>query len=86
MKILITAPTVAPSLDGTQHLPRNTLADLEQSAAHAIVAAGRGLYIEPKDDPTTRGNAPGRNTASETQVQAVREALKAAAKAAKAAD
>lgn len=84
MKLLITSPTVAPSLDGPQHLVRNSLADLEPAAAHGIVTAGRGLYIDPKDDPTTRGNAPGRNTASDAQVQAVRDALKAASKTAKA--
>lgn len=84
MKILITSDTVAPSIDGPQHLGRNTLADLEGTSAHGIVNAGRGLYIDPKDDPTTRGNAAGRYTASEAQVQAVRDAMKAAAKGGKA--
>lgn len=81
MKLLITSPTVAPSLDGAQHLGLNTLVDLDAASAHGIVAAGRGLYLDAKDDPTTRGNAPGRNTASEAQVSAVRDALKAAGKA-----
>lgn len=76
MKLLITHNTITPSMDGPTHLPGNSLADVERDNAQALVQAGKALYIDAKDDPTTRGNAPGRWTASEAQVAAVRDALR----------
>ena len=52
MKLLITAPTFAPSLDGPTFLGGNSFADLEEDNARAVVAAGKGLYIDGKDDKT----------------------------------
>ena len=78
MKILITQDTFAPSMDGPVHLPAMSLAEMDTDMARAVVTAGKGLYIEPKDDPTTRGNATGRWTASEAQVSFAREAVAAA--------
>lgn len=80
MKILITQACAAPSMDGPVHLDANTLVEIETDNAHAIVAAGKGLYIDPKDDRSRTKVS----TASETRVEAVRAALAAAAKAAKA--
>jgi len=76
MKLIVTQDTFAPSMDGPTFLPANSLVELETASARGVVEAGKGLYIEPKDDPTTRGNAPGRWTASAEQVAAIRAALK----------
>lgn len=84
MKILITLATFAPSLDGATYLPAGTLAEVETDTARAITVAGKGLYVDGKDDPTRRGNAPGAFTASEQQITAAREALAALKKQAKA--
>lgn len=75
MKLLITQDTFAPSMDGPVYLAANSLAELETDAARAIATANKGLYIDPKDDPGTRGNAAGSRTATESQVAAVRAAL-----------
>lgn len=82
MKVLIIAPCAAPSIDGPQHLPENTLQELETDVVHAIVHAGKGLYVDQKDDPS-RAKV---RTAGEGRIEAVRQAMKAASKAAKAAD
>ena len=76
MKILITQDCAAPSMDGALHLPANTLTELETDVVRAIVHAGKGLYVDPKDDPSKiKGQ-----TASEARIEAVRRALKAAKK------
>lgn len=80
MKTLIVQDCAAPSMDGPVHLAANSVADLETDDVRALVHAGRALYIDPKDDPS-RLKA---NTAPEARVAAVRDALKAAAKQAKA--
>lgn len=76
MKVLITQDCAAPGLDGPQHLSANSIADLEAEVVRAIVHAGRGLYVDPKDDPSKIKA----QTAPEARVEAVRKALKAAAK------
>ncbi len=78
MKLVITADTFAPSVDGPVPLAANTLVDqLAPDTAHAIVRAGKGLYVDKKDDPT-RGNG---YTASAEYVRLVVDAAKAADKA-----
>ena len=73
MKILITVATFAPSLDGPTLLDANTFADLEEDSARAIVAAGKGLHVDGKDDKT-RGKA---FTASAERINATVAALRA---------
>jgi hypothetical protein len=85
MKLLITAPTFAPSMDGPVYLADNTFADADADTAHALVAAGKALYVDAKDDRTKRGDHPGMFTASAERVQLVSAALAAEKKAAKAA-
>lgn len=80
MKILITQDCACPSMDGPVHLDANSLVDVETDNARAIVAAGKALYIDPKDDPS-RAKV---STASESRVEAVRAALAAARKGKKA--
>ena len=82
MKILVTQDTFAPSMDGPVFLAANTLAELETDSARGAVVAGRALYIDAKDDPTTRGTQAGRWTAPEPLVDAARQALKKKPKAA----
>lgn len=79
MKLLITQACAAPTMDGTVHLDANTLVDIEPDNGHAIVAAGKGLYIDPKDDRSRTKTS----TASEARVELVRNALAAGRKAAK---
>ena len=79
MKILITHDCAVPAMDGPAHVDANTLADLETDTARAVVAAGKGLYVDPKDDPS-RAKV---STASEARIEAVRAAIAAARKAAK---
>ena len=80
MKILITAATFAPSLDGPTFLDGNTFADLEEDSARSVVAAGKGLHVDAKDDKTRSKTF----TAGKERVDAVLAAIKAAAKTAKA--
>jgi hypothetical protein len=80
MKLLITAACAVPSMDGPQHLEPNILVDVDTDMARALVHAGRGLYIDPKDDPS-RAKV---HVAPESRVEAIRQAGKAAAKAQKA--
>ena len=80
MKILITQDCAAPSLDGSVHLPANSLVEVEADTARALVHAGRALYVDPKDDPSRIKQ----NTAPESRVEAVRSAIKAQAKTVKA--
>lgn len=84
MRMLITGDTFAPSLDGPVFLPINSMADMEADSAKRIAQAGRGLFIDAKDDPTRRGTAAGQFTATAEQVKAATEAAQAAEKAAKA--
>jgi hypothetical protein len=79
MKLLITTDTFAPSLDGAAHLPANTFAEVETDTGHALVAAGKALYVDPKDDRSRIKVA----TAAQARIDAVVAALKAAEKAAK---
>ena len=79
MKILITADTFAPSMDGPVFLASNSFADVDKDTAAAIVQASKALYVEPKDDPTRAKQW----TAPESRVKALIDALKAADKAAK---
>ena len=81
MKLLIIAACAVPSLDGPQHLDSNTFAELQEDSARAVVAAGKGLHVDSKDDKT-RGKT---FTAPPERVSAVLSALKAAEKAEKAA-
>lgn len=80
MKIIVTHDTFAPSIDGPVFLAAHTLAELETDAARGAVVAGKALYVDPKDDPTTRGTNAGRWTAPEALVEAARQALKKPAK------
>jgi hypothetical protein len=84
MKIIITQDTFAPSMDGPVYLPAPSVVELETDAARGVVMAGKGLYVEPKDDPSARGNAPGTRTATEAQVKLARDAMAGARKTAKA--
>ena len=74
MKLLITQDTFAPSIDGAAFLAANTFVDLETDSARAIVTAGKGLYVDAKDDNSKIKQ----NTASDARVKAVIEALEAA--------
>lgn len=49
MKILITQDTFAPSLDGPALLSANETVDIEPDNGHALVVAGKGLYVDQKD-------------------------------------
>ena len=80
MKALITQDCFAPAIDGSAHLQANTVVDLEVDTVRALVHAGRALYVDPKDDPSRIKQ----NTAPESRVEAVRAAVKAQTKAAKA--
>lgn len=77
MKILITQDTFVPAIDGAMHCTANSVVDVETDNAHATVAAGKALYVDPKDD-RSRTKV---HTASEARIEAVRAALKAAKKA-----
>lgn len=80
MKILIIAATFAPSLDGPTFLDANSFVDLEEDSARGVVAAGKGLHVDSKDDKTRSKSF----TAPKERVDAVVAALKAADKQAKA--
>ncbi len=80
MKILITADTFAPSLDGPAHLAANEVVDVEPDTGHALVQAGKGLYVDAKDDRSKAKVA----TASKERMAEVAAIAKAAAKAGKA--
>ena len=82
MKILITQDTYARSMDGPQHLAANTVVDVDPDAARAIASGGRALFVDAKDDPTSRNKQPGAFTAPADLVKEVLAAAKAAAKAA----
>lgn len=79
MKTLIIQDCFAPGIDGAVHLQANAVVDLDVDTVRALVHAGRALYVDPKDDPSRVKQ----NTASEARVEAVRSAMKAAAKAPK---
>ena len=80
MKILITQDTFVPSIDGPAFLAATSLADLEVDSAHGLVKAGKGLYVDPKDD-LSRIKV---STATESRIKAAQDAVEAAKKAAKA--
>lgn len=77
MKILMTSDCAVPSLDGPQHVPASTVQEFDADTVRALVHAGRGLYIDPKDDPSKAKVS----TAPEARVEAVRKAIKAQLKA-----
>jgi hypothetical protein len=81
MKILVTQDTFAPSMDGPTFVGANEVIDIEPDNGHAIVTAGKGLYIDQKD---LKGR-PAHLLASESRLKAATEAQAQAAKAAKAA-
>ena len=80
MQALVTDATFAPSMDGPQYLEANTLVEADADTVHAMVRAGKALYVNAKDDPTRIKQF----TAAEPRVQALRDAMAAAAQAAKA--
>jgi hypothetical protein len=82
VKLLITTDCAVPTMDGPTHVSANTLVDIDADTAHLLVQATRAQYIDPKDD-RSRSKV---NTASESRVEAVRAAIKAAGKAPKAAE
>lgn len=49
MKILVTQDTFAPSLDGPTFIGANEVIDIDVDNGHAIVVAGKGLYVDAKD-------------------------------------
>lgn len=81
MKILVIQDTFAPSLDGPTFLSANEVIDIEPDNGHAIVVAGKGLYVDAKD---AKGR-PAQLVVSADRLKAASEAQAAAAKAAKAA-
>ncbi len=80
MKLIITNDCAVPTMDGPTHISANTLVDVDADTGHLLVQAGRAQYIDPKDD-RSRAKV---NTAPESRVEAVRAAIKAASKGAKA--
>ncbi|MDP4300347.1 hypothetical protein [Leptothrix discophora] len=70
MKVLITADTFAPSMDGPVHLAAHTIAEMEADSARSIVNAAKGLYVDGKDDPGKTKQ----HTASAELIRLVREA------------
>lgn len=81
MNILITQDTFAPSLKGMEFVSTNEVIEIETDNGHAIVAAGKGLYIDDKD---AKGR-PAHLLASKdrlTDAEALRKEAAAAAKAA----
>lgn len=79
MKVLITADTFCPSIDGPTFLAANTLADCETESANGLVHAGKALFVDSKDDKSKLKM----HTATKDQIDAAVEAAKAAAAAAK---
>lgn len=74
MKTVILQDTFAPSMDGPAFLPANSFADAEPDTVHALVKAGKALYVDKKDDPT-RGHM---LTAGDRLIEAVKAAIDAA--------
>lgn len=81
MKILVTQDTFAPSLDGPTFIGANEVIDIEADNGHAIVVAGKGLYVDAKD---AKGR-PASLVASDKRLEAAKAARAEAAKPAKAA-
>lgn len=79
MKTVILQDTFAPSMDGPTFLEANSFAEAEADTVHALVKAGKALYVDPKDDPT-RGH---QLTASDRLVDAVKAAIDSRAAPAK---
>lgn len=80
MKILCTAPTFVPSLDGPTYVAVNELIEVDADTGKGVVVAGKGLYIDKKDDPTKEKSF----TASDAQLEAAKKAQAEAKRAAKA--
>lgn len=80
MKILITQDTFVPSIDGPEFVGIHETVEVEADTGHAVVNAGKALYIDQKD---VKGR-PIHLLASEQRLKVATEALAAAAKAAKA--
>ena len=55
MKIIMIEDTFIPNplrdKSGPQFLGRFSMPDVETEAAHRVVAGGKALYVEKKDDP-----------------------------------
>lgn len=81
MKILITQDTFVPSIDGPEFVGANETVDVETDTGHAVVNAGKALYIDEKD---AKGRPPHLRATTE-RLKVATDALAAAAKAAKAA-
>jgi hypothetical protein len=80
MKILVTQDTFAPSLDGPTFISVNEVIDIEPDHGHAIVVAGKGLYVDAKD---AKGR-PAHLVASDKRLEAAAELRAAAVAEAKA--
>lgn len=80
MKILVTQDTFTPSLDGPAFCSANEVIDVDPDNGHAIVNAGKGLYIDEKD---CKGR-PAHLRASDERIKAAAAARAEADKAAKA--
>lgn len=66
MKVLITSATFVPSLDGPTFLDGNSFADMDEDSARGVVQAGKGLFVDKKDDKTRSKSF----TASQEQIDA----------------
>lgn len=79
MKILITQDTFVPSIDGPTFVGNNETIEVETDTGHAVVNAGKALYIDQKD---VKGR-PFHLLATEQRLKVATEALAAAADASK---
>ena len=53
MKVLITEATLVPTGEtAPRHVEANEEADVHEDVARKLVASGRALYVNDKDDPT----------------------------------
>ena len=84
MKILILASCLVNVGDdaGGQHAEQGDMPDVPKDVAVKLVACGRALYTDRKDDPDKAGA----NTASKELIKAAEAAAAEKAKAAKAAE
>ena len=78
MRVLITADTFSPSIDGPVYLAASTLADCEIDSAHALVHAGKALYVDPKDDKSKLKQRVATKELLEAAVDSATKAAKAA--------
>ena len=80
MKLLIISACLVTFGDdrGGQHADEGDMPDVPKDTAHALVRAGRALYLDRADDP----NKAGSHTASKEMIAAANAAAKAKAEAA----